>query len=52
MDGWMDVSTNDGQTDGGKYKQTDGQTDEMMTAIECYQECYWPIEIGLKSRHQ
>ena len=42
----------DGWTDGSKYKQTDGQTDEMMTAIECYQECFWPIEIGLKLRGQ
>ncbi len=31
-------------TDGCKYKWTDGQTDEMMTAIECYQECYWPLD--------
>ena len=41
MDRWMD---------GHKYKWTDDQTDEMMTAIECYQEFYLPIEIGLKLR--
>ena len=36
MDEWADVSTNDGQMYLHKYKWTDGQTDEMMTAIECY----------------
>ena len=48
-EGRMYVSTHDdidGRMDLRKYKWTDGQMDEMMTAIECYARMlldYWAL---------